>query len=469
MQTGPSTLSLSSTHTTDGIRVLHFAPRVCWPLDTGAKLRNYHLARVVSQSARITLLAFSENREPSESLSTPSASGSAVDPPLATPKEFYERVKLVGRGQGYTPLKVLRGALGATPLPVLNYTTPEMARALEETLHEQAFDVVQVESIHLSAYLPVLRAARSQPLVICDWHNIESELMQRYSEHARGPLRRTYARRTARQLARLEREALIKFDAHVVVSAEEREKLSRLQPGARLSLIENGVDTAYYSPERIAQAHARWLAQQQQTDGGRGAANSAARRLLFVGSMDYHANIDAVTHFAREVWPQVRALHPELIYTIVGRDPAPEVRQLAELPGIEVTGTVNDVRPYYHDALMAVIPLRVGGGSRLKILEAMAAGVPVVSTRLGAEGIEAEDGENIVLADTGAELCEAVGNLVAHEERRRALASGGQALAAARYDWARLGALLIETYRSLMRGRESLPLAPQREPATARL
>src|SRR5213075_3095503 len=112
----------------------------------------------------------------------------------------------------------------------------------------------------------------------------------------------------------------------------------------------------------------------------------------------------AVTHFAREVWPQLHSEHPDLVFTIVGRDPTPEVKRLGDLPGIEVTGTVDDVRPYYYDALMAVIPLRVGGGSRLKILEAMAASVPVVSTRLGAEGLAVTDGENILLVDTPAKL-----------------------------------------------------------------
>jgi len=178
--------------------------------------------------------------------------------------------------------------------------------------------------------------------------------------------------------------------------------------------------------------------------------------------MDYRANIDAVTHFAREVWPQLRERHPQLIFTIVGREPAPEVRRLAGLPGVEVTGTVEDVRPYYYDALLAVIPLRVGGGSRLKILEAMAAGVPVVSTRLGAEGIEVKDGKNIVLADTGDELQSAINNLVIDEERRRELAAGGRALVLAQYDWSRLGAILVDTYRRLMSQRESSSVADPR-------
>jgi glycosyltransferase involved in cell wall biosynthesis len=140
-----------------------------------------------------------------------------------------------------------------------------------------------------------------------------------------------------------------------------------------------------------------------------------------------------------------------LIFTIVGRDPGAEVRELASLPGIEVTGTIDDVRPYYHEMLAAIIPLRVGGGSRLKILEAMAAGVPVVSTRLGAEGLNVADGENILLAETAEEFCAAIGGLIENEEQRRKLVAGGRALVFEQYDWSRLGALLFEKYESLLR------------------
>jgi len=136
------------------------------------------------------------------------AEGESAEPFLACPERFYTRETTVGRDQSYTPAKIVRGALGSTPLPLLNYTTNAMKRALERLLNKDEFDVVQIESIHLLAYLPIIRAARSRPLVILDWHNIESDLMQQYSERAIGTLRRAYARRTSSQLSRLERRAL---------------------------------------------------------------------------------------------------------------------------------------------------------------------------------------------------------------------------------------------------------------------
>lgn len=416
------------------IRLLQLSPRVCWPLDTGAKLRNYHLARVLAKHARVTLLAF----------------GDAGDPPINF-ENPYEQVVTVERGPGYSLAKILRGAFGRTPLPLLNYTTAAMKQALAQLLSEQEFDVVQMESIHLMGYLPTLRAAPDRPLVVCDWHNIESELMQRYSEREPSIFRRTYAQKTARQLRALEQQATRDFDAHVVVSRRDRERLLELGPASSISVIENGVDSAYYSDQEIEKAHAAWRVF-QAADGGNGVEQLPikANRVVFVGSMDYHANIDGVVDFAREVWPAIRERHPELVFTIVGRDPAAEVRELTTIRGIEVTGTVADVRPYYREAVASIVPLKVGGGSRLKILEAMAAGVAVVSTTLGAEGLEVQDGENILIADTDAQLLEAITNVVASEEVRRRLSVNGRALVSSRYDWETLGANLFELYRQLL-------------------
>ncbi len=414
------------------MRVLHFAPRVCWPLNTGAKLRNYHLARVLAQRAQVTLLAFGneggDNALPPESL-----------------ENFYDQIVAVKRAPGYTPSKILRGALGRTPLPLLNYTTDAMRQALGNTLNEHAFDIVQVESIHLMAYLSAIRAAHSRPLVICDWHNIESELMQRYSERERNFLRQKYARRTARQLSVLEQRASHDFDAHVTVSDRDRQRLLQLNPAAKAFVIENGVDGAQYSDEQIEKAYTAWHSHNA----------SQSPRMLFVGSMDYHANIGGVVDFAREVWPGLHDSRPELVFTIVGRDPATEVLELRSIAGIEVTGTVDDVRPYYREAIAAIVPLKVGGGSRLKILEAMAAGVPVISTTLGAEGLDVQDGENILLADTNQELAETIITLVESDAQRKQLRSGGRALVSARYEWSGLGAALFETYSQLLNTRSA--------------
>ena len=394
------------------LRLLQLAPRVPWPLDTGAKLRNYHLARALAESMSVTLMAFGE------------------DPANDRLNEAYERIVTVPRSETYSVGKMLRGAIGRTPLPLLNYTTPAMAGALERLLAENEFDLIQVESIHLMNYLPALRTARNHPTIVCDWHNVESDLMRQYAGQQSNVARRTYARRTARLMSEAEARALKMFDAHIAVSEVDANRLRSINSDAKIFVIENGVDAAFYAGEH----------------------SDTKNRIVFVGSMDYHANIEGAASFARDVWPTIHQRQPGLRFTIVGRNPPAVITELGSTAGIEVTGSVADVRPYYREALAAVVPLNVGGGSRLKILEAMAAGVPVVSTTLGAEGLDVSDGENILLVESITKIAAAIFTLIDDPDLRTRLIAGGAQLVRRRYDWSMLGAKLRSGYEALLGG-----------------
>ena len=349
------------------------------------------------------------------------------DTSSSTLDEVYRRIVRVPRDEKYSVGNMLRGAVGSTPLPLLNYTTTEMARTLQQLLEEETFELIQIESVHLMNYLPALRSARNQPVIVCDWHNVESDLMRQYAEHERNLARRSYARRTARLMSDAEVSALKTFDAHITVSEEDASRLRSINSQARLIVIENGVDTAYYA----------------------GASSAVRDRIVFVGSMDYHANIEGATHFARHVWPGIHERHPDLRFTIVGRNPPPQVTDLSAA-GVEVTGSVDDVRPFYREALAAVVPLNVGGGSRLKVLEAMATGVPVVSTTRGAEGLDVTDGQNILLADSPAQLAEGLSSVIRDANLSERIIEGGHALVRARYEWSILGKTLVEQYHQLL-------------------
>lgn len=428
------------------MRVLYFAPKESWPPTTGALVRNYFLARELARGASVTFLAFTDDTNPTIKPGAQSGETIVKAGREAGVMDWAENAISVPRDRDYTFAKLVRGATGRLPVTVLNYTTRAMARELERILDEQNFDVVQVESIHLAPYLPIIRSARCRPLAVCDWHNIESDLMRQYSNHAPSFLRRAYARRTAWQLSALEHQAAREFDAHITCTEPDRERLLQFAPGAQTYVIPNGVDTSYYSDELIERAYSSWHA-------GNGdsilPSETRQRRVLFVGSMDYHANVDAVVQFAHSVWPRISERRPDLVFTVVGRNPPPKVRELASLAGIEVTGTVEDVRPYYWEAVAAVVPLRVGGGSRLKILEAMAAGVPVISTRRGAEGIDISDNENILLAETGHEFCQKISD-VSESKTRRDFATAGRLLVREKYDWTGLGKALIDVYSELL-------------------
>ena len=462
-------------------RILFFAPKECWPPNTGAKLRNYYLARDLSRYADVTYLAFADNQDGRGSRdkaihddalgSSDECQGSQFFRKLVgafgetgaeyepiDPVDLFHRTVVVDRPSRYKLSNIIRGAIGRTPLTVLNYTTRDMARRLTRLLDQNDFDIVQMESLHLAAYLPLIRAARSQPLVVCDWHNVESELMLRYSQHERRISRKLYARATARRISRLEQRAIGEFDAHLTVSSRDAGQLGRIGSNDRVFVLENGVDILRFSDNSIESAYLAWLTQKGSAQNVlRGTDDSTAlNRVLYVGSMDYHANEDAVVHFANEIWPRVSQARPDLTFTIVGRNPTPAVMSLASLPGVEVTGTVDDVRPYYRYAIAAVVPLRVGGGSRLKILEAMAAGVPVVSTSLGAEGLAVESGKNILIAGSAADFARAVVRISADAGVWQRISVAGRHLVRGQYGWEAIGARLKQIHMELLSSRAEL-------------
>jgi len=348
-----------------------------------------------------------------------------ADSPSSPSPNSFQSVLSAVRGKSYSALNVLRGIRGPIPVTVLNYASKDIERVLREALESSAFNAVQIESIHMAPYLEMIRRRNPGINAVLDWHNVESELIQQYAASTANPAKRFIAGRTSTLLYRMEQDALKSFSAHTVVSELERDKLLKRAPDAKIHVIANGVDTAAFA---------------------RPGSTASRRTLLFVGSMDYHANSEAVLWFCREIWPRLAAEFPSLDFKIVGRNPPSSVKDLAS-DRITVTGTVDDVRPYYHEAFSVVVPLRVGGGTRLKILEAMAAGVPVISTRLGAEGIAAEDRKQILLADTPADMAAAIRSLLTEPGLVSSLRDSARTLVESNYDWRVLGAKLAELYR----------------------
>ncbi|MGH9678826.1 MAG: glycosyltransferase, partial [Candidatus Acidiferrales bacterium] len=362
------------------MKTLYFAPHAFWPIHSGGRLRDYQLARQLAARGEVTFVEMRDEGEEHH--------GFPADPSFAS-------IITLEKERTYTPSKMLRGLVGPTPVTVLNCWSPRAASRLAELLKFREFDTVQIEGVHLMEFLPILRMAPGAPAIVVDWHNIESELMWRFAKTSGNHLKRAAARRTAKLIERAEARLLETCTNHTVTSERERKKLLARCPGANIQIIPNGVDTRFYSAEQIGEvSHASRPSGSKPT-------------ILFVGSMDYHANIDAVLWFSRNVWPEIARNDADLKFTIVGRNPGPEVRALTS-DRIHVTGTVDDIRPFYASAVASIVPIRSGSGTRLKILKAMAAGVPVISTRLGAEGIEAEDGVHLLLADTGPEIAAAV-------------------------------------------------------------
>jgi polysaccharide biosynthesis protein PslH len=407
------------------MRLLYFAPHQIWPLNTGARLRDFQLARRLADRCSVTFVEMRHGKE---------------EPRLPPDDSGLASVVTLDKGHTYTPANILRGLMGPTPVTVLNCWSSRSAAQLAGLLRSDQFDTVQIEGVHLIKYLPIVREARGRPAIVVDWHNIESELMWRYAKTTRNWVKRIAAKRTAKLIERAEDLLLDNRGAHTVTSERERQKLLARRPGASIHVIPNGVDASFYSAENIAEA------------GRRSGQDNSKQTILFVGSMDYHANIDAVTWFSRVAWPEIARRYPDIHFMIVGRDPASDVRALAS-DRIHVTGTVEDVRPFYASALAVVVPLRSGSGTRLKILEAMAAGVPVVSTRLGAEGIEAEDNVHLLFADYGQEIALVVGRLASSAELRMRLSQAARELVCRVYDWSNIGKQLYGIHEDLVQSR----------------
>ncbi len=398
------------------MRILLVSPRQCWPPVSGARLREFHLAKALGARGEVTLVYFASREGPHIA-------------PSNLP--FCRRIIPVPAPKPYTAGKILRGLVGRHPLPAVNLDSPHMKGALAELLAREEFDLIQMEYVSLAAaYLPVLRRATRAPIAF-DWHNIDSELMDRYANEAASPLRRWYARHTARRLAALERSVLAGAFGHVVCSQRERACLAAIAPQARLAVIENGVDVEHFQSPA--------------------AAPEPRTQIVFVGSMNYHANAGAAVEFARSVWPALRARFPAWGFSIVGSNPTPDVLALHGANGVEVTGTVPDVRGYYRRAIAAIVPLTVGGGTRLKILEAMAAGVPVVSSSIGAEGLPVSHGREILIANQPAAWIDGLERLARDPSLHARLATAGLELVRSRYDWKAIGESLIQTYQGWLR------------------
>lgn len=396
------------------MKILFLSPRQPLPARSGAKLREYHFLRALGNAAEVTYLHFAEPG--AEALST-------QDLP------FCRTVVSVPKPRAYGVSANIAGIFGKWPLPILNYTSAEMAPAVVRAVTEGDFDFIHLDSLHMIRYAMEASRRNSRMRAVYNWHNIESEAMRRFAATSPSAAKRWYAGQTARKLARLETEILHSSFAHIVCSERERAQLAGIVPSANIVTVENGVDTNYFS----------W-----------GEEPAARPKIVFVGTMDYFPNSDGAIFFSNQIWPRVRKKMPEAELMIVGANPGPAVVALGDLPGVRVTGMVPDVRPFYRGALAAVVPLRTGGGTRLKILEAMAAGVPVVSTPLGAEGLDVEHGKDLLLAsaaDADAWVAMLM-RLAESAQLRQLLRNASLELVRSQYDWNVLGAKLAGFYRS---------------------
>jgi glycosyltransferase involved in cell wall biosynthesis len=302
--------------------------------------------------------------------------------------------------------------------------TRAMQTALNRLLNEVPFDVVQVEFSNLAAY----DFGAAKGCLCLDQHNIEYDVLRRTAGADVGTVRRVYNAIDWRKIRIEERRAWKRFHGCVLTSVRDEELLLREVPGARTAVVPNGVDVDSFTPMAD-------VAPEPDT-------------VLFLGAINYFPNTEGLLFFLREAWPTLKTLRPAARLRIVGPKPPPIIATWPD-PSVEVVGYVDDVRPHIARASAIVVPLRIGGGTRLKVLEAMALGKAVVSTTLGAEGIDVTHERDILLADEGAALAEQIARVLSDEGLRQRMGEFARKLAVDRYSWRSAAERLARFYVEL--------------------
>jgi glycosyltransferase involved in cell wall biosynthesis len=313
----------------------------------------------------------------------------------------------------------------------LQVTLPELQQSLDQILRAKRFDIVNLEFPYLGHYdLRQAPAGQKLPALVVDSHEIAYDLARQFARAGGGAGRRLYAGANWRKLRREELATYRHADGVYLCSAADERRLLNEAPDVRTAVIPNAADVEYYQPRPT----------DPPPDG---------RTLVYFGLLSTVPNIDGVLHFVQDIWPRIAEADPEARCKIIGGQPPPSLQALAG-PRIELTGFVSDLRPHLAEAAAVVVPLRLGGGTRLKIVEAMAMGKAIVSTTLGAEGIEAVPGRDILLEDEPAAFAGAVNRLLAEPDLAARIGRSARQLAVDRYAWSGAAWALEGFYRRIL-------------------
>jgi glycosyltransferase involved in cell wall biosynthesis len=384
------------------VRVLWLKTELLHPVDKGGKIRTYQMLKELKREHHITYLTLDNG-------------AAAPDAHLLAREYCHE---LIGLWREPRP-KFSPGFYAdlvmnlASPLPyfMTKYRSLSMERQIVERVANGFFDVVVCDSL-----MPSINMTHDlQCPTVLFQHNVEAMIWKRHYEATTNPLKKAYLYGQWLKTRTYERAACRRFDAVVAVSLQDRETMAREYGIEEVVDVPTGVDTTYFRPK---------------------GESTNPFNLVFTGSMDWLPNEDAIRYFTQRIFPIVKRTIPGVTLTVVGRNPNPGLVELSKRdPSIVVTGSVEDVRPYMERAAAYVVPLRIGGGTRLKIYEAMAMEKPIVSTTVGAEGLPLRDGCDLLLADTPEDFAEKVVRVISNESYARELGARGGATVREHFGW----------------------------------
>jgi len=389
------------------------------PLDTGGKIRSYSLLRELARRHDVSVFTFYPEQQDDKHEELKTFCSEVVCLPMSLPT----------RASFSDMLAYARNIARPVPYSMVKYCRPEARSSLRKLLASRTYDVIICDFLLTSAVIPW----ELQTPKVLFTHNVEAVIWERHWRVSRNPLFKLVSWREFRTMERVERHYLKKADHILTVSDSDRDVFSQVVPRDKITTIPTGVDVEYFYPAALA--------------------HEETERLVFTGSMDWLPNEDAMLYFSKEIFPFVQQQAPGAKMRVVGRRPSLRVQGLSkENSSIEVTGTVPDIRPYLESAGVYVVPLRIGGGTRIKIFEAMAMGKAVVSTSIGAEGLPVTHGENILLADDPREFAAAILRLLSDHGLRQRIGAAARRLVETQYSWSAvtnfLDSALIQAFRN---------------------
>lgn len=392
------------------MKILWLGPAFLHPTNRGGQIRTLEILRRLRQRHEIHYLAAHDGDPEAIEHSSEFCS-----------KAWPVRYDLAPRSSPLFWLQSIGATFSKLPVAVVRKRSAAVKRIADTLLAQERFDIVVCDFLASTVNLP-----SDQPFVLFE-HNVETMIWRRYAEQAGDPLRRSFFRSQAHRIQACETSACQRATHVITVSDADAELLREMCGVSHLSSVPTGVDATYFSPPSIPEAN-------------------LACDLLFTGSMDWMPNIDGVLWFVKDVLPSIRQRRPLCSFTIAGRRPVAAIRALGSVdPLIRVTGTVADVRPYLWSGRVSVVPLRVGSGTRLKIYESMAAGIPVVSTSIGAEGLNVSAPENIRIADTPSGFASACLELLEDQPMHDNQAVAATRLVRENFSWETVAARFEET------------------------
>jgi len=393
------------------MRILQLTPRIPYPPDDGGKIVIFEsIKRLAMRGHKITLLSFIPNNNVDFSY-----------------LKRYCKLETVELNISDSYVKMLFNLFSLEAYTISKYRRRSLLIKLKKLLESEWFDIVHIDSLHMAYYGRFIKKNNNLPVILRE-HNVESTIWERYYKGILNPLVRSYVRIQFNKVYKYESKIVEDFDRCFMITAHDKERIERMNKKVKASVTPAGVDTSYFLPMAV---------------------EKEPYSIVFVASMDWIPNIEGIIWFYNDIFPLIKRKTPQSKLYIIGKNPPYIVKRL-QTHDVVITGFVDDVRKYMAISSVFIVPLKTGGGMRIKILNALAMGKPVVSTSVGCEGIEVRDGEHLYIANTAKEFAHKVIELLNDSHKCKQIGEAGMKLVREKYNWERMVELLEKQYSEVL-------------------